>query len=87
MSHVTIPYKAVMALQALKAQSAVTKAGATPDDYYKALQGMADNEPWTSRIIRAAKSDAAKSDESYVDFGKLDDEWLQQLAMSLPREL
>lgn len=80
MSDVNLPHKAVMALAALKAQSAVTKADANPDDHYKALQGMAENEPWTSRIIRAAKSD-----ESYVDFGKLDDEWLQQLALSLPR--
>lgn len=80
MSKVILPHKAVLALAALKAQSAIVKEGANTDDHYKALQGMAENEPWTSHIIRAARSGGA-----YVDFGKLDDEWLQHLAMSLPR--
>lgn len=71
-----------MAFAALKAQSAVTKAGDGLDRHYKALQGMADNEPWTSRIIRAARLDG-----SAVDFEKLDDEWLQQLALRLPESV
>lgn len=83
MSEVKVPLKASLALAALKAQSVPTKDGADPDNYYKALQGMADNEPWTSRIIRAAKSD--NPSVPYVDFGKLDDKWLLQLAQTLPR--
>ena len=52
-----LPRKAVLALEALKAQSVITPAYADHNGHYKALKGLAENEPWTSRIIRAAKSD------------------------------
>jgi hypothetical protein len=78
---VDIPLKAAKALAALKAQSAAPKAGphkSPPTEHYKALESMAENEPWTSHIIRAARKQ-----QTHIRFDDLDDEWLVQLAQRL----
>lgn len=80
MSDVKIPHKATSALAALKAQSNFPKGATNQDDYYRALQAMAENEPWTSRIIRAVRSSQTR-----VDFSQLDDEWLQKLTLNLSK--
>lgn len=74
-----VPLKAYLALEALKVQAAMAKGTAklNPAEHYRALQGMAENEPWTSRIIRAAKAS-----QNPLDFAVLGDDWLYQLAFS-----
>lgn len=75
-----IPLMAHLALEALKVQSAMARCykAENRSEYYKALQGMAANEPWTSRIIRAAKENQAPHE--HLDFSVLNDQWLMQLS-------
>ena len=78
MDHIQIPEKAILALAALKVQAQATKTdniGHPSDEYYQSLHSLGLNEPWTSRIIRAARSSM-----EYVDFELLDHDWLACLA-------
>lgn len=81
MDEMQIPEKAILALAALKIQAQATKTVTIDhpnDEYYQSLHSLALNEPWTSRIIRAARSSMG-----YVDFEQLDHNWLAGLAIEV----